>query len=595
MGSISNPFGGEGTSINRPPLFNGEGYAYWKVRMKIFIQAIDMEIWNAIENGPFVPQTKVNDVVSIKPQSSWDNDDKKKVAFDLKAKNIITSALSYDEFFRVSQCVDAKQMWDTLQVTHEGTSEVRRARLNTLMHEYELFRMLPNENIGDMQKRFTHIINHLSALGKVITNGEVVNKILRCLSREWQPKVTAIMEARDVDQIDLATLFGKLQEHEMELGRLSMNEDADRKKKGIALKSTSKSLKAQEDNSQVDNSDSDIDDETFGLLVKKLGRFLKKKGNFNRNRQRDSKDSQPRNKTNKDHIKCHGCGKLGHYRSTCPTNSKKSEGDNSKFNSSKGKRAYIVWDEVESQSTSSSSDDEELANLCLMTKLDEEESSSIKSSENVNEVDYLSDASSSSNSPSFNELYNVYVEMHKELKKLAKINVERKNFIMKQHEKIIELQKDLEELKLQNETLELIYANSTCNCELKSNETPSCENCKSLEKEVFNLNDRLARLMKGDTSLDHLLSTQRNNSNRSGLGYTKPKKRNYRKVGGFSKNKISKNPTCHYCGIFGHTTNKCNIKKFGIPSGEYIWIVKGTSPHANNKGPKTTWVPKSTK
>ena len=26
-----------------------------------------------------------------------------------------------DEYFRVSNCKNAKEMWDTLQVTHEGT------------------------------------------------------------------------------------------------------------------------------------------------------------------------------------------------------------------------------------------------------------------------------------------------------------------------------------------------------------------------------------------------------------------------------------------------------------------------------------------
>lgn len=36
-------------------------------------------------------------------------------------------------------------MWDTLQVTYEGTSEVKRARMNTLTHEYEWFRMLQGE------------------------------------------------------------------------------------------------------------------------------------------------------------------------------------------------------------------------------------------------------------------------------------------------------------------------------------------------------------------------------------------------------------------------------------------------------------------
>ncbi|KAF1878127.1 hypothetical protein Lal_00049295 [Lupinus albus] len=116
-------------------------------------------------------------------------------------KNIITSALSYDELFPVSQCNSAKEMWDTIQVTHEGISEVKHARLNALTQDYELFRMFPNEFIGDMQKRFTHIVNHLVALDKTFSKGELTNK----------PKVTAIMESKDLDSMALATLFGKIQ------------------------------------------------------------------------------------------------------------------------------------------------------------------------------------------------------------------------------------------------------------------------------------------------------------------------------------------------------------------------------------------------
>ena len=55
-------------------------------------------------------------------------------------------------------------MWDTLQVTHEGTTDVNRLRINTLTHEYELFRMNQYEIIQDMQNRFTHIVNHLASL-----------------------------------------------------------------------------------------------------------------------------------------------------------------------------------------------------------------------------------------------------------------------------------------------------------------------------------------------------------------------------------------------------------------------------------------------
>jgi len=60
-------------------------------------------------------------------------------------KTLIISTLNFDEFFRVSQCMPAKQMWDTLEVTHERTSDVKRARKDALIQEYELFRMKSGE------------------------------------------------------------------------------------------------------------------------------------------------------------------------------------------------------------------------------------------------------------------------------------------------------------------------------------------------------------------------------------------------------------------------------------------------------------------
>ena len=57
MASSNFPFP-KGKSINRPLMFNGEGYHYWKTRMQIFKEAIDLKIWEAIEFDSFIP-TKV--------------------------------------------------------------------------------------------------------------------------------------------------------------------------------------------------------------------------------------------------------------------------------------------------------------------------------------------------------------------------------------------------------------------------------------------------------------------------------------------------------------------------------------------------------
>ena len=152
-----------------------------RLGMQTFIEAIDLSIWEAIGIRPYGPSMVAGNTTTEKPRENWSEEDRRQVQYNLKAKNIVTSALGMDEYFRVSNCKGAKDMWDTLQVTHEGTIDVKRSRINTLTHEYELFRMNANETIqNDFQ------------------NEDVINKVLRCLSREWQPKVTTITESRDL-------------------------------------------------------------------------------------------------------------------------------------------------------------------------------------------------------------------------------------------------------------------------------------------------------------------------------------------------------------------------------------------------------------
>jgi len=118
--------------------------------MQIFIEAIDLNIWEAIEIGPFIPTMVVGNATIEKPREHWDEDERIRVQYNVKAKNIVTSALGMDEYFRVSNFINEKEMWDALQVTHEGTINVKRSRINTLTHEYELLRMNQNETIQDM-------------------------------------------------------------------------------------------------------------------------------------------------------------------------------------------------------------------------------------------------------------------------------------------------------------------------------------------------------------------------------------------------------------------------------------------------------------
>jgi len=133
--------------------------------MQIFIESIDKGIWDAIVNGPYTPKCIVENKQVDKPWIEWTDEERRRAQYDCNAKNIITSSLSTDEFFRFSQCKSAKEMWDVLEVTHEGMNEVKRARKHALIQKYVLFKMQKGESIAKVQKRFTLIVNPLLGLG----------------------------------------------------------------------------------------------------------------------------------------------------------------------------------------------------------------------------------------------------------------------------------------------------------------------------------------------------------------------------------------------------------------------------------------------
>jgi len=58
-------------------------------------------------------------------------------------------------------------------------------------------------------KRFTHIVNHLSGLGKTFDTDELNIKILKSLNRTWQPKVTPITKSQNLATMTMATFFWK--------------------------------------------------------------------------------------------------------------------------------------------------------------------------------------------------------------------------------------------------------------------------------------------------------------------------------------------------------------------------------------------------
>ena len=84
-----------------------------------------------------------------------------------------------NEYNRICQCKSAKEIWRLLEVTHEGTNQVKESKINLLVHSYELFFMKDNETIVEMITRFIDIVNDLEALEKTYKELETVFYLLR--------------------------------------------------------------------------------------------------------------------------------------------------------------------------------------------------------------------------------------------------------------------------------------------------------------------------------------------------------------------------------------------------------------------------------
>ena len=274
--------------------------------MRIYVQSVDYELWRIIVKGPKTPTIKIEGKDEPKPESTWDENDLKMLQSNSKAMNILYCALDANEYNRISSCESAKEIWDRLEVTHEGTSQVKESKINMLVHNYELFRMKTDESITEMFTRFTDIINGLKSLGKVYPNNEQVRKILRSLPKAWEAKVTAIQEAKDLNTLALDELLGSLMTYEL-TQKQRAQDDEETKRKPVAFKSTT----------QEDESSSEEDDGEMALITRKFKRFMKKK--WRGGKRHDGKGEANKEST----IICYECNKPGHMKAECPLLKKK--------------------------------------------------------------------------------------------------------------------------------------------------------------------------------------------------------------------------------------------------------------------------------
>jgi len=142
--------------------------------------------------------------VPIGDENTWSDIATKEFDVNAKPHYVLLQALNDDDIARVIHCKSAYEIWTHLVVTHEGTSQVQRAKIDFLRSQYGNFTMHDNDSIDDMVTRFTKITNDLSSLGDTIDNYQKVRKIVRALSPSWEVKTTTLKKLNE--EMELSVL-----------------------------------------------------------------------------------------------------------------------------------------------------------------------------------------------------------------------------------------------------------------------------------------------------------------------------------------------------------------------------------------------------
>ena len=360
----------EGLATNRPPLFKGENYDYWKERMMAFLESMHVDMWDVVENGDYIP---INELGMELPRNQWSEEGKLRYLLNSKARNALMCALSQEEYAKVHSFKSAKQMWDTLALTYEGSEHVKRNKLSLLTRKYELFTMEEGEDVQVMFSRFQTILNELRSLGRTYDNYDHIDKILRSLSRKWRPQVTALRAAKNLETMSLEELIGTLKVHELEL----LQDEGTRRSKSLALNVQKKKLSnrasssrpsskalsaADETDGESEEEETDEEDE-IAFISKKIRHMWRKKKEHTKWNSGSKKIYRERK--DRTSVLCYECKKLGHFRSECP-DAKRPE------RSFKKKSLLSMWEDLDD--SSEEEEDEEIANLCLMANTASEES-----------------------------------------------------------------------------------------------------------------------------------------------------------------------------------------------------------------------------
>ena len=182
--------------------------------------------------------------------------------FNSKVLNVLFSAVTNEEFKKISFTETAKEVWTILQTTYEGTKAVKDSKLQRLTTSFEEIKMEEDELFDEFYAKLKDIINSAFNLEETIPEPKIMRKVLKSLPERFHAKITAIEESKDIDKIPLTELVGNLQTHELGWTRIGKSS----KSKSMALKA-----KSSDTNKSLDDENSKMK----SYITRQFKKFMK--------------------------------------------------------------------------------------------------------------------------------------------------------------------------------------------------------------------------------------------------------------------------------------------------------------------------------
>ena len=155
--------------------------------MTAFLQSLDEKVWQAMEIGWTKP-TKVS--------ADWDDAKIKAASFNSRALNALFSAVTNEEFEKISSIETTKEPWTTLQTTDEGTKAVKDSKLQRLTTSFEEIKIEEDESFDELYAKLKDRVNSAFNLGETIPEPKMLERCLDLYLRDFMPRSLRLRNQR---------------------------------------------------------------------------------------------------------------------------------------------------------------------------------------------------------------------------------------------------------------------------------------------------------------------------------------------------------------------------------------------------------------